>query len=207
MRPDFINRLDFWFDFASTYSYLSAMRIQALAEERQVAVRLRPFMLGPIFADQGWRNSPFNIYPAKGKYMWRDMERLCAEAGLPLLRPDPFPQNSIPAARAALALSEGAREDFVQAVFHAAFGEGQPIAERAVLAGILGRLGQNAGEVLERAGSEAVKARLKSETEEARRLGIFGAPSFITEDGELFWGNDRLVQALDWAVGRKETSA
>ena len=71
-----------------------------------------------------------------------------------------------------------------------------------MLAEILTQLGHNAAQVLERATTDAVKSRLKSETDEARRLGIFGAPSFVAEDGELFWGNDRLIQALDWAVGR-----
>ena len=50
------------------------------------------------------------------------------------------------------------------------------------------------------AGSDEVKSKLRSETEEAIRLGVFGAPSLVTSDGELFWGNDRLHEALDWAV-------
>src|SRR5215470_481579 len=86
--------LDFWFDFASTYSYLAAMRIGPLAEKAEVRVRFRPFLLGPIFKAQGWVTSPFNLYPAKGHNMWRDLERSCAELKLPFRRPDPFPQNS-----------------------------------------------------------------------------------------------------------------
>jgi len=202
MTQTFINRLDFWFDFASTYSYPAAMRLEAAAQERGVSVRYRPFLLGPIFADQGWRNSPFNIYPAKGRYMWRDLERICSDEGLPWVQPDPFPQNSLLAARATLALAQEARGAFIRAVFSAEFSQGKAIAERGVLAEILTQLGHNAAQVLERATTDAVKLRLKSETDEARRLGIFGAPSFVAEDGELFWGNDRLIQALDWAVGR-----
>ena len=95
--------LDFWFDFASTYSYPAAMRIGALAEDAGVRVRFRPFLLGPIFQAQGWTTSPFNLYAAKGRNMWRDLERLCADLGLPFRRPDPFPQNSLLAARVALA--------------------------------------------------------------------------------------------------------
>ena len=59
--------IDFWFDFASTYSYPAAMRIGALAENAGVKVRFRPFLLGPIFKAQGWTTSPFNLYPAKGR--------------------------------------------------------------------------------------------------------------------------------------------
>ena len=69
--------LDFWFDFASTYSYLAAMRIGPLAQKAEVRVRFRPFLLGPIFKAQGWTTSPFNLYPAKGRHMWRDLERSC----------------------------------------------------------------------------------------------------------------------------------
>ena len=95
---------EFWYEFASTYSYPAAMRIASLAEERGVALAWRPFLLGPIFAAQGWRDLPFNIYPAKGRCMWRDIERVCGALELPLKCPDLFPQNSLLAARAALAL-------------------------------------------------------------------------------------------------------
>ena len=87
--------LDFWFDFASTYSYPAAARIGPLAAEAGVQVRFRPFLLGPIFKAQGWDTSPFNLYPAKGRNMWRDLERLCEDTGLPFRRPEPFPQNSL----------------------------------------------------------------------------------------------------------------
>ena len=81
--------LDFWFEFASTYSYPAAMRIAPLAREAGVDVRFRPFLLGPIFKAQGWDTSPFNLFAAKGRYMWRDLERICAELGLPFRRPEP----------------------------------------------------------------------------------------------------------------------
>ena len=68
--------VEFWFEFASTYSYPAAMRIEAVAARDDVTVVWRPFLLGPVFAAQGWKDSPFNIYPAKGRYMWRDLERV-----------------------------------------------------------------------------------------------------------------------------------
>ena len=94
--------LDFWFDFASTYSYPAAMRIGPLAAREGVAIRFRPFLLGPIFKAQGWDTSPFSLYPAKGQHMWRDLERLCEDLSLPFRRPEPFPQNSLLAARIAV---------------------------------------------------------------------------------------------------------
>jgi 2-hydroxychromene-2-carboxylate isomerase len=197
--------LDFWFDFASTYSYPAAMRIGALAANAGVMVRFRPFLLGPIFKAQDWPTSPFNLYPAKGRHMWRDLERLCADLDLPFRRPDPFPQNSLLAARVALAGLAQDRggdlpgEDFCRAVFHAEFGEGRRIDDPATIADILARSGIEPRAALAAAQSDASKARLRTQTDEAQRLGVFGAPSFTAADGELFWGNDRLEAALRWA--------
>jgi len=192
--------LDFWFEFASTYSYPAAMRVGALARDRGVIVRWRPFLLGPVFKAQGWDNSPFNIYPVKGRYMWRDLERICAAAGLPFVRPAVFPQNTILAARVALvALAEGWGEDFSRAVYAAEFGEGRDIGAPGLIADILTALGRDADAVITRAQADDNKLMLRKNTEEAQALGIFGAPSIVTADGELFWGNDRLEAALDWA--------
>ena len=194
---------EFWYEFASTYSYPAAMRIASLAEERGVALVWRPFLLGPIFAAQGWRNSPFNIYPAKGRYMWRDIERVCGALELPVKRPDPFPQNSLLATRAALALDGEERINFSRQVYGAEFGQGLPIADRAVIAALLAKLGLDPEAVLEQAESDANKARLKAECARAAELGIIGAPCLVTDDREVFWGNDRLEQGLDWAAGRR----
>ena len=96
-------QVEFWYEFASTYSYPAAMRVERAAAEAGVDLVWRPFLLGPIFGAQGWNDSPFNIYPAKGKYMWRDMARLCEAQGLTLKTPPVrFPQNGLKAARLAL---------------------------------------------------------------------------------------------------------
>jgi 2-hydroxychromene-2-carboxylate isomerase len=195
--------LDFWFDFASTYSYPAAMRIRRLADEAGFAVRFRPFLLGPIFKAQGWTTSPFNLFAAKGSNMWRDLERICADAGLPFRRPEPFPQNSVLAARVALVgLARTWGEAFCVAVFEAQFGEGRSIADADAIADILLRLDIAPEEALAAATSDDNKLSLRAQTEQAQRLGVFGAPTFIAADGELFWGNDRLERALLWAKQR-----
>jgi 2-hydroxychromene-2-carboxylate isomerase len=192
--------LDFWFDFASTYSYPAAMRIGPLAAEAGVTVRYRPFLLGPIFQAQGWDSSPFNVYEAKGRHMWRDLERLCADLILPFWRPEPFPQSSLLPARVALVgLDENWGEAFCQAVFRAEFAEGRRIDDAAVIGGVLADLTLDPQPVLDAAQADGNKQRLRQQTEAAQRLGIFGAPTFITTDSELFWGNDRLERALQWA--------
>ena len=194
-------RLAFWFEFASTYSHLAAVRVEALAASAGVAIDWRPFLLGPIFAAQGWTTSPFNIYPAKGRYMVRDIERIAAARGLTFRLPDPFPQNGLLAARLArLGRDEGWVAPFTRAVYRAEFAEGRDIADRTTLAEILEGLGLEPGACFRAAESDAIRAALRADTAEATALGLFGAPSFVTADGELFWGDDRLEQALAHAL-------
>lgn len=194
--------LQFWYEFASTYSYPAAMRVEALAAARGLSVAWRPFLLGPLFAAQGWRDSPFNLYPVKGRYMWRDMERICDALHLPFRRPDPFPRNTLLAARVATALPEGARAAFSRAVYAAEFGRGLDIGERPVIAEVLAELGHEAQATLAKAESPEGKAALKAYVEQAFALGLPGAPCLVTPDGEIFWGADRLEAAVDWAARR-----
>ena len=189
--------LDFWFEFASTYSYPAAMRIAPLADASGVTVRWRPFLLGPIFKAQGWDNSPFNLYPAKGRYMWRDLERICGTIDLPFVQPSPFPQNTLLATRVAMVgLAQDWGENFCRALYRIEFGEGRNIGEPATIGAVLQKLGVDAAAVMQQAQADAIKGALRAQTEEAQRLGIFGAPSFVTADGELFWGNDRLETGI-----------
>jgi 2-hydroxychromene-2-carboxylate isomerase len=187
--------IDFFYEFASPYSYVAAMRLDSLAAAEGVAVHWHPFLLGPIFKAQGWNTSPFNLHPAKGRYMLRDCERLCAELGLIFGLPHPFPQNSLFAARVALvALEQGWGEEFSRRVYLAQF-EGREIAAPEVIGTIVTALGHDAAATLGCAQGDEIKAKLRAATDKAQQLGIFGAPSFIAS-GELYWGNDRLEQAL-----------
>ncbi|MFK7941108.1 MAG: 2-hydroxychromene-2-carboxylate isomerase [Roseovarius sp.] len=190
--------MEFFFEFASTYSYLTAMRLPELAQAARVKVTWRPFLLGPIFAAQGWDTSPFRIYAAKGTYMWRDMERRADAQNLKFSKPDPFPQNGLLAARVAqLALTHPGGIAFCQNVYLAQFDAGQDISDPALIAACLQAAGLPA-QLIDEAQSDANKHTLRLTTEEAAKRGLFGAPSFVVGD-ELFWGDDRLEDALEWA--------
>ena len=190
--------VEFWFDFASTYSYLSAMRIAQAAKDAEATVRWRPFLLGPIFAAQGWTTSPFNLYPAKGRYMWQDMQRLCAARGLALVQPPGFPQNGLQAARVALAALGGPKgPEFCRAVFIEQFVHGADIAQEKTILRCLDKTGLPAS-LLDSARDPVLKTSLRTQTETAQDLGIFGAPSFLVGK-DLFWGDDRLEMALEEA--------
>jgi 2-hydroxychromene-2-carboxylate isomerase len=189
-------KLEFWYEFASTYSYLSAMRIEQLAEQAGIGIVWKPFVLGPIFNAQGWTTSPFNIYPAKGKYMVREMQRLSSARGLPFRLPSPFPQNSLYAARLALIGHDaGWGPAFARAVYTAEFADGANISDKQVLGRILTGLGVDPTSLLARIEQADIKQRLRQQPEVAQELGIFGAPSFLAHD-ELYWGDDRLEQAV-----------
>lgn len=201
--------LEFWYEFSSTYSYLSAMRIEAAAEQAGVTLVWRPFLLGPVFKAQGWESSPFTQLPAKGRYMWRDMEREAARLGIPFYRPTAFPQNGLVAARVALlGADRGWTPAFTRAVYTAEFGEGRDISDPQAIIDILESLKLDAGAIMAEAQADANKTRLRRMGDEVVSRGLFGAPTFFAEDGEMFWGNDRLEQALDWAVtqARREES-
>lgn len=191
--------VQFWFEFASTYSYVAAQRLHLVARSEGVAIEWRSFLLGPIFGHQGWNDSPFNIYPVKGRYMWRDLERLCAQYELPWKRPSQFPRGSVLAARVACAAQEEPWVgDFVRAIYRLNFVEDAPIGNHDVVVAALNEIGMPAADWLERALLQENKDLLRRQTEQAAALGIFGAPSFTTGD-ELFWGNDRMEAAMAWA--------
>ena len=131
--------------------------------------------------------------------MWRDLARLCAELSLPLRQPSRFPRGSLLAARVACRFaSEPWLPDFVRAVYRANFAEDRDISDPAVIEGCLDALGQPCARRLGEAQAPESKEQLRAQSQRAVELGIFGAPSFVV-GGELFWGNDRLEAALDWA--------
>ncbi|MEQ1752881.1 MAG: 2-hydroxychromene-2-carboxylate isomerase [Micropepsaceae bacterium] len=195
--------LEFWFEFASTYSYPAAHAIEAAATARGVKVVWRSFLLGPIFAAQNWNDSPFNIYPAKGKYMWRDLARICGVQGLPLKHPSQFPRGSLLAARIACQSADADwMPEFVRRVYSANFVRDLDIASPFVIGEILSTLGQVPAEIMKTAQTQEVKDRFRAQCDAAVQAGIIGAPACIVE-GEVFWGGDRFNEALDWACGKR----
>jgi 2-hydroxychromene-2-carboxylate isomerase len=189
--------IEFWFDFGSNYSYLSALRIEELARARGITVAYRPFLLGPVFKALGWETSPFVVQKQKGAYVWRDMEREARKYGLAWTRPTAFPRRALLPLRVATA-AEGQpwQARFIQRIFQANFVDDRDIDDPALVRSVLEDLGVDAAALLAAAEAPATKQLLRERTEEAQRREIFGAPMFFAA-GDKFWGNDRLLDALD----------
>lgn len=191
--------LQFWFEFGSNYSYLSVMRIEALARAAGVRVQWRPFLLGPIFKELGWSTSPFVLQKEKGEYAWKDVARQARKYGLPFRRPSVFPRVALLPLRVAVL---GAGSDwmvpFCERVMLQNWRDDLEINEEVNVLAALDGLVDDPRAVIAAALSDENKRRLRENTEEARARGIFGAPSFFAGD-ELFWGNDRLEDALAFA--------
>jgi 2-hydroxychromene-2-carboxylate isomerase len=195
--------IEFWFDFGSNYSYLSVMRIEDAARRLGVQIAWRPFLLGPIFQALGMQNSPFVLQKEKGAYVWRDMVRQCRKYGLRWKQPTTFPRLGVLPSRVALL---GADQPWVGAfcrrVMELNFVLDKDINQPDQLTPILAELGLPVADILDQSGKETTKLRLREQTEQARARGTFGAPTFFVGT-EMFWGNDRMDDALLFAADRK----
>jgi len=188
--------LDFWFDFASNYSYLSVMRIEEAAARHGVTICWRPFLLGPIFRAHGWHTSPFVLQKEKGEYVWKDMQRQCKKHGIGWCHPSNFPRSALLPLRVALVGAEAPwMGEYCRQIMQWNFVKDQEIDSSKVVGDILSEMGLPASQILAIAQSDANKQKLRKQTEAAQALGIFGAPTFFVGD-EMFWGDDRLDDAF-----------
>jgi len=191
--------IDCWFEFGSNYSYLSVMRIEDLAARAGVVLRWQPFLLGPIFRELGWQSSPFAEQKEKGEYVWRDTARRAAKYGLPFVRPSAFPRRALLPLRVALLGREQPwMGEFCRRIMLQNWAHDREIDDADTVLAALGGLVADPGAIVEAAGRDDVKEALRAQTAQARRLGIFGAPTFMV-GGEMFWGDDRLEDALAYA--------
>jgi 2-hydroxychromene-2-carboxylate isomerase len=179
------------------------MRIGQAAAGLGVAIEWRPFLLGPIFKSFGWSTSPFLLQPWKNDYVWKDMERQCRKYGLAWRRPSDFPRVSLLPARVALVGADKPwMAEYCRRVMQLNFAADRDIDSPALVAEVLTQLGLEAMEIIDDALQDANKLNLRRQTELAASKGVFGAPTFFV-GGEMFWGNDRLDDALACAAASK----
>jgi 2-hydroxychromene-2-carboxylate isomerase len=190
-------RLDFYLFLGSTYTYLAVQRAEALAAREGISLRWRPFSVRSIMIEQN--NRPFIGKPVKMSYMWRDLERRAQRHGVPFATIPPYPNDADELANrvATLAATDGWCPSFARAAYATWFLEGKDPGVTENLRPLLERLGRDPDDTIARANDTDIRERYRAETEAARSLGIFGSPTFAC-GSEIFWGDDRLEDAIDW---------
>ena len=192
--------LEFWIGYGSTYSYLSVMRIDDTTARAGIELIWKPFNIRTLMVQKGLPTGPFVPRPDKLAYMWRDIERRAQRRGLAFARPPQYPVDSQATVRVAyLAAEQGWCSEFSRKVFHMNFAEGRSIGGPGNLQAALRELGRDPERVIQRAHEPDIEAGLSAQTQAAIDFGIFGSPNFRV-DNELFWGDDRLEDAIDWSL-------
>lgn len=192
-----LRSIDFWFSVGSTYTYLTVSRLEKVAKAEGVSFNWRPFSVRALMQEQN--NIPFATKPIKMAYMWRDIERRAAMYGLDVKVPAPYPLKEFDLANrlALLGLAEGWGKSFIVASYRRWFVDGHEPAIEPNLSASLAEAGQQVDRVVKLASGKDVAKSYEAATGEARRLGVFGSPTFAVDD-ELFWGDDRLDDAVTW---------
>ncbi len=189
--------VDFWFSIGSTYSYLTVMRLDRVEQQTGIVFSWQPFNVREIMIEMN--NVPFRTKPVKLAYMWRDIERRAQRLDVPFRGIPPYSLKDLPRVNrvAVMAFSQGWGKAFTRAAYRHWFLEREDISEDATLAGVLAGLGKDPAATLTQAEAPAAHEALATQTQAARELGIFGAPTF-TVGREIFWGDDRLEDAIAW---------
>jgi 2-hydroxychromene-2-carboxylate isomerase len=191
--------VEFFYDYASPFSYLADCRLPAIAARRGAEIVYRPAILGVLIVESG--NQPPPTVPAKMKYMNADMRRWATKLDVPFVPNPAFPVRSITLMRAAL-IAQDTRvfPRFHAAMWRAMWNDAANLADPAVLTDVLTRAGLDAETIMRGTQDDRVKARLKANCDEALARGAFGLPTFFVGD-EMFFGNDRL-DFVDDALAR-----
>ena len=195
-----MKEIEFWFSIGSTYTYLSVTRLKEVEQKFEVKFSWQPFSVRKIMLEMD--NVPFPpTKQVKADYMWRDIERRAQGYGFEAKVPAPYPLKEFDLANtiAVIGMQEGWCSDYVIATYRRWFVAGLEPGREPNVSESLREIDQDPERVLELAADETIAKAYLSQTEQAQSKNIFGSPSFIV-DGELFWGDDRLEDAVNWAL-------
>jgi 2-hydroxychromene-2-carboxylate isomerase len=196
-----MEKIEFFYDFASPYSYLAATQIEGVAKRCEAEVIWKPFGLGFLFKAVG-NQMPASL-PPKAAYMIKDLALWAEYYNVPYKWPSIFPINSIAALRAVLAVEDQAKlKKFSLAIYEAFWANNKDISQKEIIAEIADQTGLDGKAIIEATADQKVKDRLKDNTDEAVKRGAFGAPTIYAGD-HMFWGNDRL-EMLEYYLKKKK---
>ena len=190
--------IEYFFDLSSPYGYFTCHQMEALERDTGRKVVWKPILLGPAFKATGSR--PFSEQGPKWDYAKIDWARQAAYLGLPWTLPDPFPVATVATGRIFYWLHDrnpGLAVRFAKVAYQAYFGEGRNISNIDVVVDIATTLGEDDVQTRTAMQDQVYKDRLRHETDEALKRGVFGSPFFLV-DGRPFWGSDRLDVLRRW---------
>lgn len=194
--------LEVYWDFSSPFAYLGVAQAEALAARTGAALVSRPMLLGGLFKALGQADVPLATWsPAKQAYTMKDLERWAVHWGVPFRYPSRFPTSSLRALRVHAAMPADAQAAFRDATFRAYWAEDRDITDVAVLGALVDAAGGDAADVLARSESPDIKATVRAHTERALEQGVFGAPTWVVDGQELYWGQDRIDLVEDALLG------
>lgn len=194
-----MKEIDFYFSIGSTYTYLSVTRIVEVEKKNQIKFNWKPFSVRAIMKEMN--NIPFPKDKVnKVNYMWRDIERRAEGYGFFAKTPVPYPLSEFDLANqiAILGISEGWGIDYVRSTYKKWFQEGKEPAIDPSISEICNELNLNKEDIISKAKTSKIEQKYLNNTDEARKLKIFGSPSFIVNN-EIFWGDDRMEDAIQWS--------
>ncbi|KAB0483747.1 2-hydroxychromene-2-carboxylate isomerase [Pseudomonas reinekei] len=189
--------VEFYFDLGSPATYLAYTQLPKICEQTDSQLLYIPILLGGVFKATG-NASPATV-PAKGHYMFQDLDRFAKRYGVPLKFNPHFPINTLMLMRAVTAMQLRHPERFlafIDCLFKALWVDGRSLDEPATVGAVLTQNNFDPNEVLALTADEEVKAALKTNTEKAVQRGVFGAPSMFVNN-QLFFGQDRLDFVLE----------
>jgi 2-hydroxychromene-2-carboxylate isomerase len=183
--------LELYWDFSSPFAYLGSTQAEALAARTGATLTWRPMLLGAVFKAIGTADAPILTWSdAKRNYFFKDLARWAEHWDVPFRFPSRFPMMTVKPLRVYFALPEERRKEFREATFRAYWAEDKDIADEGTLRALIG---DGADDVLARTGTKEVKDALFAATQRAIDAGVFGAPTWIVDEKDLFWGQDRIV--------------
>lgn len=186
-----MKQLDFWFDYSCPYAYLGSTQVEALARRTGAELTFRPMLLGGVFRAVGAPQNMMDVLsPAKALHNLNDMLRWADFFGVPLSVPSGHPFRTVEALRATLLTR--CDPAVIHGFYRAYWIDGQKPSEPATLRAVLSAAGHDPDGILAHLQDDAVKDDLRRRTDEAIALGIFGAPTFIVNRTQLYWGQDRI---------------
>ena len=184
--------VEFYFDLGSPATYLAYTQLPKICEQTDSQLIYVPILLGGVFKATG-NASPATI-PAKGRYMFIDLDRYAIRYGVPMKINQHFPINTLVLMRAVTGVQLRQPERFaafIDCLFKALWIDGRNLNDPATVGAVLSENGFDPEEILALSADEEVKNALKETTEKAVQRGVFGAPSMFVGD-QLFFGQDRL---------------